>query len=237
MLLSSLASISTYRQSLRRVFDGAELCGELLRVTPPADALRGSAISIQWLCDQLSTPAPDADEVTLEQSARGFILAVMGSFLFAAKKGVHVHLYFLPLLQDLTHNTTYSWGGAVLAHTYRELCRANLDRRCGISCCITLIQVCNIFSYYIHIHIHNTSLGCLLSVYFIFSYDLGRDFTWDDQILGDQQHIQHYQSLMPYMMTMPMSSMETWLRLSKMDYQLSQSQSHLFHWGVGGEYL
>ena len=50
---------------------------------------------------------------------------------------------FLPLLRDLTHTATYSWCGAVLAHTYRELCRANLDRSCGISGCITLIQVCN----------------------------------------------------------------------------------------------
>ena len=80
------------------VLDVAELCGELLRVTPPADALRGSAISIRWLCDQLSTPALDAYEVSLERSARGFIIAPMGSFLFADKKGVHVHLCFLPLL-------------------------------------------------------------------------------------------------------------------------------------------
>ena len=124
------------------VLDVAKLCGELLGVTPPADALRGSAISIWWLCDQLSLPAPDANEVTLEQSARGFILALIGSFLFADKKGVHVHLCFLPLLRDLTHTTTYSWGGAVLAHTYCELCRASLDHRRGISGCITLTQVC-----------------------------------------------------------------------------------------------
>ena len=98
-----------------------------------------------WLCNQLSTPAPDADEVTLEQSARGFILELMGSFLFADKKGVHVHLCFLPLLRDLTHIGTYSWGGVVLAYTYRELCRASLDRRYGISDCITLIHLCNNF--------------------------------------------------------------------------------------------
>ena len=66
----------------------------------------------------------------------------MGSFLFADKKEVHVHLCFLPLLRDLTPTATYSWGGAVLTHTYRELCRANLDHRRGISGCITLIQVC-----------------------------------------------------------------------------------------------
>ena len=121
------------------VLDVVDLCGELPGVTPPAHALKGSTISIRWLCDQLSTPVPDADEVALERSARGFILALMGSFLFADKKGVHVHLCFLPLLRDLTHTATYSWGGAVLAHTYRELCQAILDRRRGISGCVTLI--------------------------------------------------------------------------------------------------
>ena len=124
------------------VLDVAELCGEQLGVTPPADAVIGLTISIRWLCQQLSTPGPDTDEVDLERSACGFILALIGSFLFPDKKGVHVHLCFLPLLQDLTQTSTYSWGGAVLAHTYRELCRASLDRRCGISGCITLIQVC-----------------------------------------------------------------------------------------------
>ena len=129
-----------------------ELCGELLGVTPFADALRGSAISMQWLCDQLSTPTPDIDEVTLERSACGFIIVLMGSFFFANKKGVHVHLCFLPLLRDLTHTATYSWGGVVLAHTYRELCRASLDHRRGISGCITLIQVYNNF---ILLHTHS----------------------------------------------------------------------------------
>ena len=168
-----------------RVLNVAELCGELLCVTPPADALKGFAISIRWLCDQLSTPAFDTDEVALERSAHGFILALIGSFLFADKKGVHVHLCFLPLLRDLVHTATYSWGGAVLAHTYHELCRASFDRRRGISGCITLIQVCNIFFDYIHIHTHNTSLGCLLFSYFIFSYGLGRNFKSGDPILGD----------------------------------------------------
>ena len=98
----------------------------------------------------------------------GFILALMGSFLFADKKGVHVHLCFLLLLRDLTQTATYSLGGAVLAHTYRELYRAILDRGHGISSCITLLQVCNNFIYYIHIHRHNTSLVCLL-LFILFS--------------------------------------------------------------------
>ena len=56
------------------VFDVTELCLELLGVILLADALRGSTISIRWLCDQLSTPTPDADEVTLEHSKHGFHL-------------------------------------------------------------------------------------------------------------------------------------------------------------------
>ena len=125
------------------VFDVAALCEECLGVIPPVDAIRGATISLRWLCFQLSTPLPDADVVTLERCARGFILVLIGSFLFADKKGVNVPMCFLPLLRDLTHTATYSWGGAVLAHTYRELCRANLDRSRGIIGCITLIYVCN----------------------------------------------------------------------------------------------
>ena len=124
------------------MLDVAQLCGELLGITPPVDAVRGLTISIRWLCQQLSTPGPDVDEVALERSASGFFLALIGCFLFSKKKGVYVYLCFLPLLRALTQTSTYSWGGAVLAHTYRELCCASLDHRCGISGCITLIQVC-----------------------------------------------------------------------------------------------
>ena len=70
------------------VFNVVKLCLDLLGVIPPVDALKGVDISIWWLCDQLSTPTPSVDEVTLEQSAHGFILALMGSFLFVDKNGV-----------------------------------------------------------------------------------------------------------------------------------------------------
>ena len=83
------------------VFDVEALCAELLDVIPPADAIRGATISLRWLCLQLSTPPPDADDVTLERCARGFILALIGSFLFADKKGVMVPMCYLPLLRDL----------------------------------------------------------------------------------------------------------------------------------------
>ena len=48
---------------------------------------------------------------------RGFILALMRSFLFADKKRVHVHLCFLPLLRDSTH-TRLIVGVVQYLHTH-----------------------------------------------------------------------------------------------------------------------
>ena len=79
-------------------FDVSSLCQELLGVIPSPTELRGSSISTHWLSQQLLTPPIEADEVTLEYSARGFILELLGSFIFVDKKGLHVHLCFLLLL-------------------------------------------------------------------------------------------------------------------------------------------
>ena len=73
---------------------------------PPLAELGGSVVLTRWLSQHLSTPTIDADEVTLECSARGFILSLLGSFIFVDKKGLHVHLCFLPLLQDMTQTST-----------------------------------------------------------------------------------------------------------------------------------
>ena len=102
--------------------------------------------------------------VILERSVHGFILAQLGSFLFADKKGVHVHLCFHPFLQDLTQTMAYSWGSAILVQLYRELCRASLDHTRGIKGCITPLQVSITLFYYILIHVHNVSLVCLILI-------------------------------------------------------------------------
>ena len=75
---------------------------------PPSAELRGSVVSTHWLSQQFLTPPINADELTLEHGACGFILALLRSFLFTNKKGLHVHPCFLPLLRDLTQTSTYS---------------------------------------------------------------------------------------------------------------------------------
>ena len=87
---------------------------------------------------------------------------MMGSFLFENKKGVYVHLCFLPLLRDLTKTAAYSWGGAVLAHLYRELYRASLDRRCGISGLYYIVTGIHNFIL-LHTHLYTQHIISLLT--------------------------------------------------------------------------
>ncbi|RVW27261.1 Serine/threonine-protein phosphatase 7 long form-like [Vitis vinifera] len=121
--------------------DWSLLCSELLGVVPPPSQIRGSSISARWLREQFSYPPAGVDDVILQRYARAFILALLGGALFADKTGTHVQLCYLPLLRDFTEISHYSWGSAVLAYLYRELCRASLDSATEISGPITLLQL------------------------------------------------------------------------------------------------
>ena len=102
--------------------DWSLLCYELLGVTPPTYEIKGLVISTRWLCHQFFHSPVDSNDATLEQYTRAFILGLIGSALFTDKKGTHIHMCYLSLLKDLTQTSMYSWGSAVLAHPYRELC-------------------------------------------------------------------------------------------------------------------
>ena len=91
--------------------------------------------------EQFSYPPVGVSDVILQRYACAFILALLGGALFADKTGTHVQLCYLPLLRDFTKISHYSWGSAVLAYLYRELCRVSLDSAIEISRPITLLQV------------------------------------------------------------------------------------------------
>ncbi|MFQ6667824.1 hypothetical protein Gotur_033712 [Gossypium turneri] len=50
-----------------------------------------------------------------------------------------VHIMYLPLLADLTNVRSYSWGSAVLAVLYRELCRTIKPSVVDMGGCLTLL--------------------------------------------------------------------------------------------------
>ena len=67
----------------------------------------------------------DANEQSVQCRTRIYILLLIGGVLFPDTFGSHIHMMFLPLLEDFGAIRTYSWGSACLAWLYRYLCRAS----------------------------------------------------------------------------------------------------------------
>uniref|UniRef100_A0A2N9GTM6 Aminotransferase-like plant mobile domain-containing protein n=1 Tax=Fagus sylvatica TaxID=28930 RepID=A0A2N9GTM6_FAGSY len=119
----------------------SELCLQLLGVSPPPNKLDGSRLNMKWLQDTFGVLPDDANEVTVQQYTRAYILELLGGSYFADKSGEKVHLMFLPMLEDFDAAGRYSWGSAVLAWLYRELCRATDPDSCDIAGALILVQL------------------------------------------------------------------------------------------------
>lgn len=111
--------------------DWAGLAEELLGVRPGVDevsgkpVLDGSFLRTTWLRRHFSQLPAGADDITVQRYSRAYILALLGSILFADKSGDSVSLFYLPILRDLDAASAYSWASATLAFLYRQLCRAS----------------------------------------------------------------------------------------------------------------
>ncbi|KAL9687271.1 hypothetical protein QQ045_031670 [Rhodiola kirilowii] len=77
-----------------------------------------------WFTNHLAQIPIDADDETLKKYARAYLLNLIGSTLFTDKSGKAISLHFLPLLEDLDNVVNYSWGSAVLACLYSNMCTA-----------------------------------------------------------------------------------------------------------------
>ncbi|KAL0915143.1 hypothetical protein M5K25_015542 [Dendrobium thyrsiflorum] len=82
----------------------------------------------------------DMNELDFWRHLRAYIF-LMGTYLLPDTSGCEIHLRFLPLLENLGLFSTYSLGGAVLAHLYRELAEATKPKRANIAGCIHLLQI------------------------------------------------------------------------------------------------
>ncbi|MFQ6621585.1 hypothetical protein Gotur_002768 [Gossypium turneri] len=73
-------------------------------------------------------------------AGRAYIMHIVGGILMPHANNDKVHLMYLPMLADLSTVSSYSWGSAVLAVLYRELCRVtNLDV-VDMGGCLPLLQ-------------------------------------------------------------------------------------------------
>ena len=120
-----------------------DVCQQLLGDVPPLEErfLNGQRLSLTWLAMRYADIPDAAPAETIECYARAYILRLIGSILCQDKSTHYVHLMFLPLLANLQEAGSYSWGLAILAWTYRELCNATKPDRNYISGCMLLVQM------------------------------------------------------------------------------------------------
>ena len=119
--------------------DWMGLCERLLGVQPPVEECTGGRLSIPWLIQHFHRAPSIGDlDIDVQRYARAYILQIIGGLLFPDRSGRFVHMMFLPLLEDFAVAGKYSWGSAVLAYLYRELCKATdyNVRAIGGACCI-----------------------------------------------------------------------------------------------------
>ncbi|XP_028766536.1 serine/threonine-protein phosphatase 7 long form homolog [Neltuma alba] len=125
----------------RTDFNWQDICECFLGIRPSADRLSGQRLLISWLEENFNHLPDNADDVQVQQFTRAYILRLIGGYLMPDRSGSRVYLMYLPLLYDLQEAGKYSWGSAVLAHLYRELCNATNPTEDGIGGCLSLLHL------------------------------------------------------------------------------------------------
>ncbi|KAH1129204.1 hypothetical protein J1N35_000582 [Gossypium stocksii] len=74
-------------------------------------------------------------------AARAYIMHIIVGALMLDANNNRIRIMYLPLLADLSNARSYSWGSAVLAVLYRELCRTKKPAAVDISGCLTFVAV------------------------------------------------------------------------------------------------
>ena len=120
--------------------DPAALCYQLLGDSPGDGESYFSGIKFTWLKAKIGQLSATATEGELMCAARAYIMHMVGAVLMPDANGDSVHLSYLPLLADLSTARSYSWGSAVLATLYKELCRATDPQVKDIGGCLILLQ-------------------------------------------------------------------------------------------------
>jgi hypothetical protein len=120
---------------------------DFLGVDPPARAEgkkgREAGVRLLWLRQHFQECPEDADELMVSRYARAWIWHLFGSVLFPDATGDCASWMFLPCLRNWDVAGTYSWGSAVLAFLYRQLCLAcrRTSPKSNIGGCLYLLQV------------------------------------------------------------------------------------------------
>ncbi|KAL0426136.1 UNVERIFIED_CONTAM: protein MAINTENANCE OF MERISTEMS [Sesamum radiatum] len=110
---------------------------------PEEGALKGSRLQVKDIIDHISHVhiTPDTPHLTVVQYARAVALLLLGGTMCPDSSGNLVSLLYLAKLEDIVAARNYSWGSAVLAFLYRELCNASEKGKAAIGGALQLVQI------------------------------------------------------------------------------------------------
>ncbi|KAK4410176.1 protein MAINTENANCE OF MERISTEMS [Sesamum angolense] len=103
-------------------------------VVPEDGALKGSRLQVKAIISHISRVhiTPDTPHLTVVQYVRAVALLLLGGTMCPDSSGNLVSLLYLAKLEDILAARNYSWGSAVLAFLYRELCNASEKGKAAI---------------------------------------------------------------------------------------------------------
>ncbi|KAG8478585.1 hypothetical protein CXB51_028436 [Gossypium anomalum] len=118
--------------------DWSAICYELLGAIP--DYINGGRIHMGWLRDTFPELDNDSTELERIRYAWAYILEIIRGYLMLDLSRNLVHLRWLLKLVDFRAAGELSWGSAVLAKLYKEMCSATLPNKAKIGGCLSLLQ-------------------------------------------------------------------------------------------------
>ncbi|KAK4385875.1 hypothetical protein Sango_2711500 [Sesamum angolense] len=118
-----------------------EYCMQYIGFAPEEGALKGSRLQVKAIIHHISRVhiTPDTPHLTVVQYARAVALLLLGGTMYPDSLGNLVSLLYLAKLEDIVAARNYSWGSAVLAFLYRELCNAKKGKA-AIGGALQLVQ-------------------------------------------------------------------------------------------------
>ncbi|KAL0441144.1 UNVERIFIED_CONTAM: Serine/threonine-protein phosphatase 7 long form [Sesamum radiatum] len=119
-----------------------EYCMQYIGFAPEEGVLKGSRLQVKAIIDHISHVhiTPDTPHFTVVQYARAVALLLLGGTMCPDSSGNLVSLLYLAKLEDIVAARNYSWGSAVLAFLYRELCNASEKGKAAIGGALQLVQ-------------------------------------------------------------------------------------------------
>ncbi|KAL0373386.1 UNVERIFIED_CONTAM: Serine/threonine-protein phosphatase 7 long form [Sesamum radiatum] len=118
-------------------------CREYLGFSPDEEAFKGSRLHTHAIMNFIRTVeiTHDTPRPTVVQYTRCIAMLLLGGLMCPDSSENMVPLLYLSKLEDINTARNYSWGSAVLAFLYRELCHASLKGKAAIGGALQLLQI------------------------------------------------------------------------------------------------